>query len=292
MYNNLFLATAVFPLFSQIFFIFIFCRTESDHMTAAIIATPPVVQSLNRIMCYPEPLTSGPPHAKRSRFPSDSAVLILTDLAPLLTFDPNKCSVLLNLFTKEAGSASQHCQLVSVDLKGAAEGRFQPYLLEDCSTDSGVCLFFMYAEVCDTMWTHFCSCCLDESREDLLSLLVALESWSFRIISTDRTVVDLSRFLEEKFGTKRLKIDPQYLLCHSTQPSGILLFHWKPCSSFYGVLDVYCRSETGFSTSCVFSHCWVTMKNPYSDLFTLQRSSLLASFGGHFVQLPSCFSFH
>lgn len=96
---------------------------------------------------------------------------------------------------------------------------------------------------------HFCSRCSDESREDLLSLIVALESWVFRIVSTDRTVVDLSTFLEEKFRAKRIKISPDYLLCCSTQVPGIMLFHWKPCSSFDGVLDVYCRSETGFITS-------------------------------------------
>lgn len=115
-------------------------RTEPEHMIAAVIATPPMVESVNKIVCYPEPLTPvppGPPNAKRSKFPSGPAVLLVTDLAPLLTFDPVKCSVLLCFPTKEAGSASRHCQLINLDLQGALEGKFQPRLFEDCSIDSG-----------------------------------------------------------------------------------------------------------------------------------------------------------
>lgn len=116
-------------------------------MIAAIIATPPMVQSVNKIICYPEPLTSaapGPPNAKRSKFPSGPAVLIVTDLAPLLTFDPIKCSVLLCFSTTEAGNASRNCELVNLDLKGALEGKFQPRLFEDCSIDSGNVCYFMH----------------------------------------------------------------------------------------------------------------------------------------------------
>lgn len=142
-------------LLMSLFSLICFFRTASDHMTAAVIATPPVVQSVNRILCYPEPLTSGPPHAKRSRFPSGPAVLLLTDLAPLLTFHPNKCSVLLHFSTTEAGSASRHCQLISIDLKGAVEGRFHPYLLEDCDADSGV-------SPAGTMFLHPQSCTLND----------------------------------------------------------------------------------------------------------------------------------
>ncbi|KAB5576660.1 hypothetical protein PHYPO_G00200250 [Pangasianodon hypophthalmus] len=220
--------------------------TESDHMIAAVIATPPVVESVNKIICYPEPLTSvppGPPNAKRSKLPSGPAILIVTDLAPLLTFDPIKCSVLLCFSTKEAGSASRHCELVNLDLKGALEGKFQPRLFEDCSIDS------------------------DESREDLLSLTVALESWCFRIVSTDRTVVDVSRFLEDEFRAKRIKIKPQYLLSRSTHASGAMLFHWKPCSSFEGMLDVYCSDHLSLlrflDSLCNFlpvSHCVKLLK--------------------------------
>lgn len=109
-------------------------------MIAAVIATPPLVQSVNQLVCYPEPLTSvtpGPSHAKRGRFTSGPAVLVVTDLAPLLTFNTIKCSVLLHFSSTEAGSASRPCELVNLDLKGALEGRFQPRLLEDCSIDSG-----------------------------------------------------------------------------------------------------------------------------------------------------------
>ncbi|KAK3569152.1 hypothetical protein QTP86_025431 [Hemibagrus guttatus] len=199
-------------------------RTESENMIAAVIATPPMVQSVNKIICYPEPLTSaepGPPNAKRSKFPSGPAILIITDLAPLLTFDPIKCSVLLCFSTREAGSAFRHCELVNLDLKGALEGKFQPLLYKDCSIDS------------------------DESREDLLSLMAAFESWRFHIVSNDHTVVDVLRFLEEKFRAKRLNISPQYLLCCSAQPSGAMLFHWKPCNSFDGMLEVYCSDQLG-----------------------------------------------
>lgn len=215
--------------------------TEPEHMIAAVIATPPMVESVNKIVCYPEPLTPvppGPPNAKRSKFPSGPAVLLVTDLAPLLTFDPVKCSVLLCFPTKEAGSASRHCQLINLDLQGALEGKFQPRLFEDCSIDS------------------------DESREDLLSLMVAFECWSFNIVSTDRTVVDVSGFLEEKFRAKRIKINPRYMLSNSTRPSGTLLFYWKACSSFSGVLDIYCSDHLGLlrflDTLCNFlpaSHC-------------------------------------
>ncbi|KAK3543658.1 hypothetical protein QTP70_026248, partial [Hemibagrus guttatus] len=85
----------------------------------------------------------------------------------------------------------------------------------------------------------------NESREDLLSLMAAFESWRFHIVSNDHTVVDVLRFLEEKFRAKRLNISPQYLLCCSAQPSGAMLFHWKPCNSFDGMLEVYCSDQLG-----------------------------------------------
>ncbi|XP_060733193.1 Fanconi anemia group B protein [Tachysurus vachellii] len=214
--------------------------TESENMIAAIIATPPMVRSVNKVICYPEPLTSvapGPPNAKRSRFPCGPAVIIITDLAPLFTSDPVNCSVLLCFSTREAGRTSQHCELVHLDLKGALEGKFQPRLFEDCSIDS------------------------DESREDLLSLMVAFEAWHFHLISTDHTLVDILCFLEEKFRAKRIKSSLQYLLC-STQLSSTMLFHWKPCSSFDGMLDVYCSDQLGLlhflDILCNFlpvSHC-------------------------------------
>ncbi|KAF4087400.1 hypothetical protein AMELA_G00095280 [Ameiurus melas] len=220
--------------------------TEPEHMIAAVVATPPMIESVNKIVFYPEPQTSvppGPPNAKRSKFPSGPVVLLITDLAPLLTFDPIKCSVLLCFSTKEAGSASRHCQLISLDLQGALEGKFQPRLFEDCSIDS------------------------DESREDLLSLMVAFECWSFNIVSTDRTVMDVSRFLEEKFRAKRIKINPRYMLSDSTRPSGTVLFHWKPCSSFSGVLDIHCSDHLGLlrclDTLCNFLpayHCIKLLK--------------------------------
>ncbi|KAM9486129.1 Fanconi anemia group B protein [Clarias gariepinus] len=197
-------------------------ESDSVVMTAAIVATPTMVQSLNKTLCYPEPLTLGPPDAKRSKFPSGTAILLTTDLATLLTSDPDKCSVLLCFSTSDAGSAAPRCELVRLDLKGALEGKFQPRLLEDCSLDS------------------------DESREDLLSLMAASQFWGFHIVSTDRTVVDVSKFLEEKFRAKRVQISPQYLLSGSTHPSrASMLFHWKPCSSFNGTLDVYSSDHLG-----------------------------------------------
>ncbi|KAI5628614.1 Fanconi anemia group B protein [Silurus asotus] len=193
---------------------------KSDHLIAAVIATPPMVQSVNKIICYPEPLTSGPPSAKRSRAPPAPAVLMVTDLSPLLNFNPIKCSVLLcSSTTDDEGNTSQHCKLVCLDLKGALEGKLQPCLLEDSSVDS------------------------DESREDLLSLMVAFESWRFHIVSTDHSVVNVLGFLEERFKAKRIKISPQYLLSRSTQLSGAVLFCWSSCSSFDGMLDVYCSDH-------------------------------------------------
>ncbi|KAF5892066.1 Fanconi anemia group B protein [Clarias magur] len=217
-------------------------ESESGVMMAAVVATPTLVQSLNKTLCYPEPLTSapsGPPDAKRSKFPSGTAILLTTDLAPLLTSDPDKCSVLLCFSTSDAGSSALHCELVRLNLKGALEGKFQLRLLEDCSLDS------------------------DESREDLLSLMAASQFWVFRLVSTDHTVVDVSRFLEEKFGAKRVQISPQYLLSRSTHPSSVsMLFHWKPCSSFDGILDVYSSDHLGLlgflDSFCNFlpsSHC-------------------------------------
>ncbi|KAI5107578.1 Fanconi anemia group B protein, partial [Silurus meridionalis] len=217
---------------------------ESDHLIAAVIATPPMVQSVNKIICYPEPLTSGPPSAKRSRAPSAPAVLMVTDLAPLLNFNPIKCSVLLCFSTTDEGSTSQHCKLVCLDLKGALEGKLQPCLLEDSSVDS------------------------DESREDLLSLMVAFESWRFHIVSTDRNVVNVLGVLEERFEAKRIKISPQYLLSRSTQLSGAVLFCWSPCSSFDGMLDVYCSDHLCvlrfLDALCNFlpvSHCVKLLRN-------------------------------
>ncbi|TTK00923.1 Fanconi anemia group B protein [Bagarius yarrelli] len=193
---------------------------DYENMIAAIIA--PTVQSVNKIIFYPKPLTSvapGPPNNKRIKYSSGPAILIATDL--LLTFDPVKCSGLLGFFTKKAGSASQHCKLVNIDLKGALEGKFLPYLLEDCGIVS------------------------DESREDLLSLMVAFESWSFHILSMDCSIMDVSLFLEKNFKAKQIKNSPEYLLSCSKQLSGAMLFHWKPCSSVHGMLDVYCSNHLG-----------------------------------------------
>lgn len=109
-------------------------------MIAAVIATPPLVCSTSRLVCYPDSMSSmrpEPPNAKRSKCPSGPVVLVVTDLAPLLTFDPVNCSVLLHFSTEEAGRVSRHGKLVSIELKGAFEGRFQPRLLTDCSADSG-----------------------------------------------------------------------------------------------------------------------------------------------------------
>ncbi|KAF7709949.1 hypothetical protein HF521_016799 [Silurus meridionalis] len=174
------------------------------------------------------------PSNQISRAPSAPAVLMVTDLAPLLNFNPIKCSVLLCFSTTDEGSTSQHCKLVCLDLKGALEGKLQPCLLEDSSVDS------------------------DESREDLLSLMVAFESWRFHIVSTDRNVVN----------AKRIKISPQYLLSRSTQLSGAVLFCWSPCSSFDGMLDVYCSDHLCvlrfLDALCNFlpvSHCVKLLRN-------------------------------
>lgn len=145
-------------------------------MIAAIIATPPMVRSVIKVICYPEPLTSvapGPPNAKRSRFPSGPAVIIITDLAPLFTSDSVKCSVLLCFSTREAGRTSQHCELVNLDLKGALEGRFQPRLFEDCSIDSGnvCCSMHVVMLVFHSKFQHAGCCDVYLSRLQLIFII-------------------------------------------------------------------------------------------------------------------------
>ncbi|XP_062862011.1 Fanconi anemia group B protein [Trichomycterus rosablanca] len=192
---------------------------KGENVMTAVLSAHPMVQSRTKILSYPEPDTCGAPSAKRSRLSSGPAVLVITDLATLLMFNSTSCSILLNFPSDGTNGASQQCEVLTFELKGALDGKLHPRLLEDCSVDS------------------------DESREDLLSLMAAFQSWSFHISSTDRTMVDVVRFIKEKCGADQVKINPQYLLSRSTLSSTSMLFYWKLWSNFSGLLTIYCSDH-------------------------------------------------
>uniref|UniRef100_A0A3B1K2J0 FA complementation group B n=1 Tax=Astyanax mexicanus TaxID=7994 RepID=A0A3B1K2J0_ASTMX len=192
-----------------------------------------VVQSRSKCLQYPElpSLTSldlDPPSAKRSRRPPDGpethsssqlALLTVTDLTPLLSCSRVTCSVLLHCLSSESGPTVHQCGQVSLDMKDVLHGGLEPRLLTDCSVES------------------------DESREDLLCLLAAFESWRFRIESSEHTLADVSGWLVDRLGAKPVGVSPQYLLIGSTQPSSTMLIHWQPHGSFQALLHVHCSGQ-------------------------------------------------
>ncbi|XP_072541404.1 Fanconi anemia group B protein [Salminus brasiliensis] len=198
------------------------------------VASSVVVQSRSKTLPYPElPPTAGldldPPSAKRSRTPPGGseahrppqlALLTSTDLtAGLLSCSRVTCSVLLHSSSPKSGPAVRQCSRFSLDIKDVLHGALDPGLLRDCSAVS------------------------DESREDLLSLLAACESWLFRVESFEHTLVDMSAWLVDRLGAKPVGVSPQYLLIRSTQPSSTMLIHWQPYGSFQALLRVHCSGQ-------------------------------------------------
>lgn len=82
---------------------------------------------------------------------------------------------------------------------------------------------------------------LDESREDLFSLLAFLDSWSFQIASPEHTLCDVGQWLQEELGCEMVEGNPQYLLSNPAGPSAALVFHWQKKNPFLGELVIYCR---------------------------------------------------
>ncbi|XP_051566582.1 Fanconi anemia group B protein [Myxocyprinus asiaticus] len=151
------------------------------------------------------------------------ALLTVTDLTPILTSGSVKCSLMLHYSSKQplgpsskqCGRVSQHCGKISLDIKDVSLGKFQPRLLKDSKLNT------------------------EEAREDLLSLMAVLDVWFFLIESSDHTLTDVQRWLQEFLLAERLEVEPQYSACLSTA----MLFHWQQNTPFQGVLTVHCRDE-------------------------------------------------
>ncbi|XP_052004437.1 Fanconi anemia group B protein [Xyrauchen texanus] len=150
------------------------------------------------------------------------ALLTVTDLTPILTSGSGKCSLMLHYGGKSLGPSSeacgrvsQHCGKISLDIKDVSLGKFQPRLLKDSKLNT------------------------EEAREDLLSLMAVYDVWWFLIESSDHTLTDVQRWLQEFLHAERLEVEPQYSACLSTA----MLFHWQQNTPFQGVLTVHCRDE-------------------------------------------------
>lgn len=79
--------------------------------------------------------------------------------------------------------------------------------------------------------------CSEEAREDLLSLLAALDVWFFLVECSDHTLADVQGWMRESLRAERLDVDPRFL----ADPSDVRLFRWEQKSPFRAVLSVRCR---------------------------------------------------
>ncbi|KAG5283346.1 hypothetical protein AALO_G00041060 [Alosa alosa] len=197
-----------------------------------------VIQTQSRAHWVPATHPSSPPEpvAKRRR-PDQAegsswsggggmlkklALTAVCELTPLLTCGPVKCPVMLHYVLKEVspacvrpqGPKGLQCGQISLSMTDV----FQPSPLHAAAHR-------------------------DESREDLLSLLAFLDSWSFQIYSPDHTLCDVSQWLQEALGCEKVERSPQYLLSNPAGPSAALVFHWQQTSPFLGELVIYCRGQ-------------------------------------------------
>ena len=81
----------------------------------------------------------------------------------------------------------------------------------------------------------------DIAMEDLLSLLAVLDRWVFHIDSPDRSLGDVSGWVQRSMRCEKLDINPHYLLSSPAGPSAIMLFLWQQKTPFSGELSVHCR---------------------------------------------------
>ncbi|XP_046902746.1 Fanconi anemia group B protein [Hypomesus transpacificus] len=197
--------------------------------------TPAVLQTQSQASWFPVPSPPPPsshpqPTAKRSRqepgvsHESQShrlAVTAVTSLTPLLTSSCVKCPVMLHYIQSQGSSAhanttltpvSVQCGEVPVDIR--AERTLQ--LLDNCKLTA------------------------DIAMEDLLSLLAVLDRWVFHIDSPDRSLGDVSGWVQRSMRCEKLDINPHYLLSSPAGPSAIMLFLWQQKTPFSGELSVHC----------------------------------------------------
>ncbi|KAL2081680.1 hypothetical protein ACEWY4_023533 [Coilia grayii] len=152
-------------------------------------------------------------------------LIAICELAPLLTCDSVKYPVVLHYVLREPTTTPDgphspkalQCGLVSLSISDMAQGGHHPHFLQGPTGG-----------------------CKDELREDLLSLLAFLDSWSFQISSADHTLCDVGQWLREALGCETVEASPQYLLCNPAGPSAALVFHWLQKSPFLGELVIYC----------------------------------------------------
>ncbi|XP_062391044.1 Fanconi anemia group B protein, partial [Sardina pilchardus] len=152
------------------------------------------------------------------------ALTAVCALTPLLTCGAVKCPVVLHYVLKEVSPArvtrprapqALQCGRISLSIPDV----LQPSLLRPAAHR-------------------------DESREDLLSLLAFLDSWSFQIYSPDHTLCDVSQWLQEALGCEQVEGSANmYSLSNPAGPSAALVFHWQQTSPFLGDLVIYCRGQ-------------------------------------------------
>ncbi|XP_066497196.1 Fanconi anemia group B protein [Hoplias malabaricus] len=205
---------------------------SSETVTGFVLLEPSgaVVQSSCKTLPYPvlhsssdlEPPASkrrAPPGGSKDFRPPQTAVMIATDLAPLLTSSRISCSILLHLPASKPGPTVHQCGQVSVDVKDVLQGALQPHLLTDCTVIS------------------------EDSAEDILSMLAALDSWLFSVESVDHTLVDVPRWTKDRFSAESVGVIPQVLLIKNTHPSSPMVLHWEPSGPFQALLRVHCRGQ-------------------------------------------------
>lgn len=83
--------------------------------------------------------------------------------------------------------------------------------------------------------------CLDEVKEDLLSLMVVLDHWVFHVDCPDHSLGDIDGWIQKRVGCKRIEVSPQYLLLDSSGPSALMLLRWHQITPFQGELSVHSR---------------------------------------------------
>uniref|UniRef100_A0A673ASB2 FA complementation group B n=1 Tax=Sphaeramia orbicularis TaxID=375764 RepID=A0A673ASB2_9TELE len=133
-----------------------------------------------------------------------------------------------------------HCGQVALDIQSG----FQTQLLSKPELKSGNCVFqityafdvFFYN---NTLMGIVSILCLDEVKEDLMSLLVMLEHWTFRIDSPDHSLGDIDSWIQNRVGCKRVEVSPEYLLLNSSGPSALMLLCWHQINPFQGELSVH-----------------------------------------------------
>uniref|UniRef100_A0A673ASC8 FA complementation group B n=1 Tax=Sphaeramia orbicularis TaxID=375764 RepID=A0A673ASC8_9TELE len=215
--------------------------TQHEQVSLSILtevgqsSVPTVIQTQSQVFWLP--MTSPSSSSSSSSFPASSfteppakrskqhnagrnhdlntcrlAVTAVTRLTPLLNSGCVKCHVMLHYVQRQDAFALMssptpavlHCGQVALDIQSG----FQTQLL-------------------------------NEVKEDLMSLLVMLEHWTFRIDSPDHSLGDIDSWIQNRVGCKRVEVSPEYLLLNSSGPSALMLLCWHQINPFQGELSVH-----------------------------------------------------